>query len=254
MFTRRLRRATVTLGILALAVALLAACSGDDSKLSTADAEAIAAASLLERTDLPDADWQQQESQAGLDGLVPGGAGDLDLDVLPEACQVLEDAISDLPALLGEHAALASASRTFSATGQLLNLDAVSTTVLVFEQPDAAEQAAVIVDDAFSVDSLEDCVQQAIIRAGDDGLQIVEFSFTTPAYALEDSTALTANIEAIALILPIGVRLDVHAFQRDNVLALYIAVAINSDQLEDEQAALLATFANRIEEALAEAG
>lgn len=256
MFTGRFRHQLTAAALAAVGLVLVAACSGgdDDGPLSAAEAGSIATAALLERSDLPEADWDQQEAQAGLDGLVPGGAGDIDLDILPEACQLLEDAMSDLPGLLGDSAPLSTQSRTFSAAGQLLNLDAVSATVAVFEKPADAEAAAAIVEDAFAIDNLEACVQQAIVPAGDDGLQIVEFSFTTPSYALEDSTALTVEIGAIALILPVNVSLDVHAFQRDNVLALYVAVAVNSDQLEDEHAALLTTFANRIEAAQNEAG
>lgn len=256
MFTSRLRHRLSLLGTVLLSLAFLGACSGDGDSgpLSAADAEAIAASALLERADLPDADWDQQESQTGLGGLVPGGAGDIDLDILPDACQVLEDVIGDLPALLGESSPLHTSSRTFTATGQLLNLDAVSSTVAVFEEASGAEDAAALVEDAFSIDNLEGCVQQAIVPAGDDGLQIVEFSFTTPSYALADSTALTAKIDAIALILPVNVSLEMHAFQRDNVLALYVAVTINSDELDDEHAGLLATFANRIEAAQSEAG
>lgn len=255
MFTGRFRHQLIAVGLATVGLLLVAACSSDDAgPLAAAEAESIADAALLERSDLPEADWEQQDAQAGLEGLVPGGAGDIDLDILPEACQVLEDVISDLPGLLGDSAPLATQSRTFSAVGQLLNLDAVSTTVAVFEQPVDAEAAATIVEDAFALDNLEACVQQAIVPAGDDGLQIVEFSFTTPSYALEDSTALTVNIGAIALILPVNVSLDVHSFQRDNVLALYVAVAVNSDQLKNEHATLLTTFANRIEAAQNEAG
>ena len=256
MFTNRFRRRSLVGTLVVLSIGLSAACSGGDDggPLTAADAESIATAALLERADLPEADWEQQEAQAGLDGLVPGGAGDIDLDILPDACQVLEDAISDLPGLLGDSAPLATQSRSFSSTGTLLNLDAVSATVAVFEETADAEAAAAIVEDAFAVDSLEACVQAAIGPAGDGGLQIVEFSFRTPGYALADSTALTATIGATALILPIGLSLDVHAFQRDNVLALYVAVAVNSDQLEGEHADLLATFANRIEDAQGESG
>ncbi len=255
MFRTRFRARAAAIATIALAITVLAACSGDDSgPLSAEEAEAIAANALLELGDLPDADWSQEESQSGLEGLVPGDAGDIDLDILPEACQVLEDAIGDLPSVLGEAEPLATGSRTFTATGRLLNLDAVSSTVVVFEEASGAEDAAGVLEDAFSIDNLEDCIQQAIVPAGDDGLQIVEFSFTTPSYALADSTALAANIEAIALILPINVGLDLHVFQRGNVLALYVAVAVNSDELDDSHAELLATFANRIEEAQAEAG
>jgi len=241
----------IALGILGMALALVAACSDSDGSgpLTAAEAEEIASQALLIVDDLPDGDWDQQESQAGLEGLVPGGADDLDFDILPDACRVFEDAIGDLPALLGDASPLATASRTFTDVGQLLNLDALSATVVVFEEADGARDAAALLDAAFSADNLEGCIQAAIIPAGDDGLQIVEFSLTTPTYALSDSTALTASIEAIALILPVNVTIELHAFQRANVLALYVGVQINSERLSDEQAGLLATFVNRIEEA-----
>ena len=248
----RLRAAAITV-LAALALALLGACSGgdNDNPLTAAQAETIANDALLVLADLPGADWDQQEAQAGLDGLVPAGAGDVDLDVLPEECQALEDAMGDLPALLGDTTPLATSSRTFTSVGQLLNLDVVSASVVVFKDADDARAAAEVLDESFSADNLEGCIQAAIIPGGDNGLQVVDFAISTPSYALEDSTALRASIDAIAVILPINLTLDLNAFQRDNVLALYVSLEVNSDLLEGEQAALLTTFANRVDEVLA---
>jgi hypothetical protein len=51
------------------------------------------------------------------------------------------------------------------------------------------------------------------------------------------------------LILPINLSFDLHAFQRDNVLALYVGLAVNSEELAEEHAGLLTAFANRVTEA-----
>ncbi|MDA0351883.1 MAG: hypothetical protein O3A10_06695 [Chloroflexi bacterium] len=240
--------AMITVGLL---VAVLGACSGGGGSdpLTAAQAEQIATDALLVRADLPEADWKQEESQAGLEGLIPGGGGGAGIDILPEACQSLEDAIGNLPAVLGDANPLATSSRTFSATGTLLNLKAVSTSVVVFADADGAAAAAGALGDAISADNLEGCIQAAFVPAGDNDIQIIEFTLARPSYALEGSTALSAQIDAIALILPINLTLDLHAFQRDSVLALYVAVQINTSDLTDEHAALLVAFANRVGEA-----
>jgi hypothetical protein len=161
--------------------------------------------------------------------------------------------MGNLPALLGDTTPLATSSRTFTSVGQLLNLDAVSSSVVVFKNADDARAAAEVLDQSFSADNLEGCIQATVLPGSDSGLQVVDFSISTPSYALADSTALRASIDAIALILPINLTLDLNAFQRDNVLALYVSLEVNSDVLEGEQAALLSTFANRVDEVLAEA-
>ena len=253
MFLEHGRHRLVAAGALVAALAFLAACSGGDDAgpLTAAQADTIADEALLAIGDLPEGDWEQDDAQTGLAGLVPNTGGvDVDFDLLPEACQVLEDAIGNLPALLGDTTPLATSSRSFTAAGQLLNLQAVSTSVVVFEEADGARQAAALLEDSFSPDSLEGCIQASVAPIGDGaGIQIVDFSLSTPIYALDDSTALTATIDAIALIIPINISVDLHAFQRDNVLALYVGLEVNSSALAGEHAALLATFANRIAEA-----
>jgi hypothetical protein len=236
--------------LLAVAMLVAGACSGGGSEtLSAGDAAAIAADSLLVVEDLPAADWQQEESQTSLDGLIPDAAGDAQLDLLPDACAPLEEAISDLPALLGEAEPLNTSSRTFSAAGQLVNFKAVSSNVVVFDTSDGASDAAEALGEALSADNLEDCLQAAVLPAGDNGLQITDFSLSTPDYALEDSTALRVSVEATALIIPIKLSLDIHSFQRDHVLGLYVALELNSDDLEAANGQLLETFAERIETA-----
>ena len=243
MQLKRSHQRDLATAAMTILLALLVACSGGDDSgpLTAAEAEAVASNALLVIGDLPANDWSESDSQAGLGSLIPSGIGDVDLDILPDACQGLEDAIGNLPALLGDTTPLATAGRSFTATGQLLNLQAVSTTVVVFENVDGAEQAAASLDDALSADNLEGCILAASIPVGDGGgVQIVEFSLSTPSYALADSTAL---------ILPINLSVDLHAFQRGNVLALYVGLEINSSALESEHAGLLTTFANRVGEA-----
>lgn len=242
----RLRR--LGAGVLLGALALLAACSGNDDggALSIARAEAIAAEALLDLGDLPDDDWQRSEAQIEFSELIPGGA---DLDLLPTQCQALEDAIGDLPALLGDVTPLATSNRSFASAGQRLDFRAVSSSVVVFAEPAGAEQAAAILKEAFTPDSLEACITATALPIGGADIQIVDFSLATPAYALADSTALTATIQAVALIIPIELTIDLHAFQRDNALALYVGLELNSSDLAGEHAGLLTTLANRVQEA-----
>lgn len=242
----RLRR--LGAGVLLGALALLAACSDNDDGgvLSMARAEAIAAEALLDLGDLPDDDWQRSEAQIEFSELIPGGA---DLDLLPTQCQALEDAIGDLPALLGDVTPLATSNRSFASAGQLLDFRAVSSSVVVFAEPAGAEQAAAIINEAFTPDSLEACITATALPIGGADIQIVDFSLATPAYALADSTALSATIQAVALIIPIELTIDLHAFQRDNALALYVGLELNSSDLAGEHAGLLTTLANRVQEA-----
>ena len=251
MLTRSPRAHMWLFGAIAVLAGLLIACSGDDDggPLTAAQASAIAADALLVEADLPTGEWNQSEAQTALEDLLPDTGDLVEIDILPAACQVLEDAIGDLPALLGDSAPLATASRSFLQTGALFDLQNVSSTTVVFESASDAEAAAALVADAVSTDNLESCIQAAVIPAAEATVQIVGFSITTPSYALGDSTALTIMIEALALILPINVSFDLHSFQRDNVLGLYVGLAVNSDELVDEHASLLASFAARVETA-----
>jgi hypothetical protein len=238
-------------GAAAVLAGLLVACSGDDDAgpLTASQASAIAADALLVSGDLPDGEWDQSEAQTAIEDLLPDTGDLVDLEILPAACEALEDAIGNLPALLGDAAPLATASRSFLQTGQLFDLQNVSATTVVFEDASDAEAAAELLAEAVSTDNLESCILAAAVPASEATVQIVEFSITTPRYALEDSTALTIEIDAIALILPINLSFDLHAFQRDNVLALYVGLTVNSEDLAEEHAGLLTAFANRVTEA-----
>ena len=252
MFLEHGRHRARAVGLILAAVALFIGCSGDDGAgpLTAAQAETIAAQALLAADDLPAGDWQRIDEQIGLDSLILGGAGAVDLEILPAECQTLEDAIGNLPALRGDVTPLAASGRSFTSAGQLLDFRAVSTSVVVFEDPAGAERAAALLEDAFSPDSLEDCILPAALPVGDDaGIRIVEFSLATPVYALDDSTALIATIDAIAVIIPINLTVDLHAFQRDNVLALYVGLQLNSNELAEEHAGLLTIFSNRVQDA-----
>ena len=242
------RARTWLLGAAAVLAGLLVACSGDDDAgpLTASQASTIAADALLVSGDLPDGEWDQSEAQTAIEDLRPDTG---DLEILPAACEVLEDAIGNLPALLGDADPLATTNRSFLQTGQLFDLQNVSATTVVFEGASDTEAAAKLLAEAVSTDNLENCILATAVPASEATVQIVEFSITTPHYALEDSTALTIEIDAIVLILPINLSFDLHAFQRDNVLALYVGLAVNSEELAEEHAGLLTAFANRVTEA-----
>lgn len=236
---------------------LLAACTGGDDDggggpLTADQAAVIAAGALLEVGDLPDGDWEQADGQFSLQSLLPdgGGGGAFDLSLLPSECESFENAIGDLPALLGDATPLETRGRSFTMAGQLLNFQAVSSSVVVFEEPEGAREAMALLEEAFSADSLESCILAAKLgTGGNSDILISEFSLSTPSYALDDSTALTATIDAVAVILPVNLAVDLHAFRRGNVLALYVGLELNSADLADEHGGLLATFANRVLEA-----
>jgi len=247
------RHRLFAVGALLSGLALLAACGGGDDDggpLTAAEAAEIAAGALLEVGDLPDGDWEQADGQFSLQSLLPDGGGAVDLSLLPSECESFENAIGDLPALLGDATPLETRGRSFTIAGQLLNFQAVSSSVVVFEEPEGAREAMALLEEAFSADSLESCILSAKLgTGGNSDIRISEFSLSTPSYALDDSTALTATIDAVAVILPVNLAVDLHAFQRGNALALYMGLELNSADLADEHAGLLATFANRVLEA-----
>ena len=238
-------------GIAALSLGLLAACGGgDDSTTLTAEeAQAVADAGLLVLADLPAGDWTQEEDQASIQDLLPTDTGlDTNVDV-PEACQAFQAAMSDLPSTLGEVQPIASSGRSFSIVGNTLSAQVVSSTVVVFEHSEDAAAASDALQTAFDADGVQNCLLSALGPINEAGLEIEEFRVDKPDYALDDSTGLHVQVDAVAFILPIQLGIDVHIFSRGNALAMYLALDLNGDDLAALHGDLLKTFAARVEDA-----
>jgi len=237
--------------IAALSLGLLAACGGDEGSttLTAVEAQELAAAGLLVLSDLPEGDWEQQEEQASVSELLPTDTGvDFDGAVdVPEACQAFADAMSDLPATLGDVEPLATSGRSFSIIGELLDAQVVSSTVLVFADSADAATASEALQSAFDGDAIEGCLLSALGPVSEAGIEVDEFRVDRPGYALEESTALHISIDAVAFILPIQMGIDLHIFDRGNALAMYLALELNGDNLDEVHGGLLQTFAGRLE-------
>ena len=237
-------------GIAALTLGLLAACGGGDGSttLTAAEAQEIADAALLVVGDLPAGDWEQEEEQASVQELLPGGSGvDADLNV-PEECQAFQAALTDLSGTLGDVEPIASSGRSFSVIGDTLSAQIVSSTILVFEHSEDAAAAGDALQQAFAADGVEGCLLSALGPISEAGIEIGEFNVATPAYALDDSTSLRVEIDAFAFILPIQLAIDIHIFDRGNALAMYLALELNGEDLKALHGGLLETFAGRVED------
>ena len=93
---------------------------------------------------------------------------------------------------------------------------------------------------------------RSIIEAGDAPIQCLEV--VRPGYALDASSAARLEIYAASADSTAGsapsYATDLHAFQRGEVLALYFTTEIESDLLAEHTAALLATFEQRVQDAV----
>lgn len=248
---RACRRFSLLLAaVAALALGGATACNRGDT-LTEADAERIAAAALLVVGDLPAGSWDEQQSQSSLGDLF-GDVGVFDETLgaqLPEECAAIFEAVTDLTAILDGSEPLAVASRSFTSGAELFEARAIAGSVVVFADPADAAAAAKAIDQAFDPDRLEPCLLAAVDLGEAEGLQVTDFSLNRPNYALDRSTALRLEIRARALIIPIAVDIDLHAFERDHVLAIYTSLAINADESDATAPGLLETFEGRIVDA-----
>ena len=236
--------------VAALALGGATACNGGDT-LTEADAEAIAAEALLVVGDLPVGSWDEQESQPAL-GELFGDTGDRGESLgteFPAECDGLLAAITDLASIVGDREPLAVASRSFTSGSELFEVGAIASSVLVFAAADRASDALDALDEALDADRLEACVLATADLGEGEGFQITDFKLLKPDYALDGSVALRLEIRAVALILPIAVDVDLHAFQRNHVLAILLSAAINGDHDDEADAALLDTFEDRVVDA-----
>jgi hypothetical protein len=237
--------------IIALALGLLAACGGDEGSttLTEAEAQTVADAGLLQLDDLPTGEWEQENDLASIGELLPADT-DLGSDIdVPEVCQAFADAMSDLPATLGDVEPIATSGRSFSIIGETLSAQVISSTVLVFAESEDASAASGALQAAFDTDAIEACLLSALGPISEAGIEVDEFRVDRPDYALDDSTGLRISVDAVAFILPIELGVDLHIFDRGNALAMYLALELNADDLEAFHGGLLETFAGRVEAA-----
>ncbi|MDO9443763.1 MAG: hypothetical protein Q7K37_00455 [Dehalococcoidia bacterium] len=244
--TRALRRTTV-LAVLG-AAGLLVACGGGDKAITADQASAVAAAALLTTTDLPAATWAVTEND-------PNATDDSDDGFFGEAasCQQFEAAFQGMSSGATVEP-LAEASRDFDGGDESsLVLRQITTSVAVMPEDYDTAGRVKEMRDLFTADALKPCFEEGFAAAfGTEGVTINSLEVTNPTVkANGDAGAIAVDMDALAIILPIKLHMEIHFWSEGQVGGTLLFIELNSDLLQTNQKAIVDAAAKRVTDAIA---
>jgi len=230
---------------------LTAACGESSDSLSTEEATRVADAAVLQLADLPGEGWTQEVGQAGslLDFSTFSADGSDPTDT-PECAAFTAAAESVSQALEGTDPVAETNSGFRSGNETTLELAVVTSSIAVFPTVGDAETAAQAFATLVNGNSLKSCFESVFNANEAEGLVINQLDASTPDVTAPGGTAVRVDLEAVALIFPINLTIEIHSFQRDHTLAVLLALGLNSDTLGGDAAGVITqAFAQRVEAA-----
>ncbi len=246
------RRPLLLLGAALAALTSLVAlgCSSEAEPLTAEQAAAVAADGLLTEEDLPSAEWEIAEGEeAASDGGEDAVGPDTDdLFANTEACQDLEAAIEELIGRDDETTEdtppLAEASRSFDFGGDdQLIFRSVQASVSVPADPAEVDAGFEALREVMNADTVRPCFESAFTEAlaggGEMGVTISRIDVTEPAKVSDDAIALAIDLEAIAVIIPINLHLEMHFWPEGPAVGELMLMELNSELLADSAPEIL---------------
>jgi hypothetical protein len=253
------RRPFLLVGTVLTALTALVAlgCSSEDEPLTAEQAAAVAAAGLLTEEDLPNAEWTVTEGEGAEDAEEDIGDTD-DLFASTESCQDLQAAIEELFGTeeeAEETPSLAEATRTFDFGGDdQLVLRSVEASVSVPADPAEVEAGFEALREVMNADAVRPCFESAFtesLSGGEDmGVTISSLEVTEPAKITDDAIAIAIDLEAIAVIIPINMHMEMHFWPEGPAVGELMFMELNSDLLKDNAPEILEAARTRLAEAV----
>jgi len=251
------RRPLLLLGAALTALTSLVAlgCSSEAEPLTAEQAAAVVAAGLLTEEDLPSADWTVTEGEDAASEDEAIGPDTDDLFANTEACQDLQAAIEEV---LGSEAAaaeetpsLAEATRTFEFGGdEQLAMRSVEASVSVPADPADVEAGFEALREVMNADAVRPCFESAFTEAlsgGEEmGVTISRIDVTEPAKVNDDAVAIAIDLEAIAVIIPINLHLEMHFWPEGPAVGQLMIMELNSELLKDSAPEILEAARTRL--------
>lgn len=235
----------------ALALLVLSGCGGENGSIDATEGAEIAQASVVQLADLPGEGWVQEPgATAGLldfSTFSPDGSD----PTATEECRALTAAVQSVSQALEGTDPVAEASSGFQVGDETtLELGVVTSSVAVFPTVADAETASQAFATLVDADGLRSCFESVFDAAGTEGLEVKRLDAGTAEVTAEGAKAVRVELEAVALIFPINLTIEVHSFQRDHTLAVLLALSLNSEALSgDAPGAIAEAFATRAEAA-----
>ncbi len=251
---------TLLLAALSALLVLAVACGGDDDnpstptpppRLTAEQADAVASAGLLTREDLPTADWFVEDFDYVAN---PSDSSDED-DMWGNtpACQDVAAALDELS--FGDSTPLASKERDFNTGDGSLMMRSVTSSVAVPDTDISLTELFGTLSQQFSADSMRPCFESGLVSSleEDPDLLVTRINVYTPDAVIEGGVAIGLDLEAVAVIVPIELKLQMHMWPEGPAAGNLIVMEMNSDLLTRNMADILETAQQRLADAVAAA-
>lgn len=242
--------------------ALIAACGGDGDGdatpeprvLTAEEAATLAQSALLTQEDLPNADWTVEDVDR-LEGEQSEGGPSDDLFGSTPACQEIAAAFEQLGADETTDS-LANLERSFETSddGSLMMRSVLSGIVVPDPSVDVDETFASL-REVLTADSIRPCFEAGMVAAMEDegGLVVSRIDVDTPENVVENGVAIAMDLEAIALVVPLNLRLELHMWPAGQAVGNLMVMEMNSDLLARNMGSILENAQQRLAEAVAAA-
>ena len=208
------------------------------ASIITSDADDL----LLKDDDLPQRTWFSSDSQ----GLVVEFADATAALFSTVQCQGLDELVFNLEA--SGPTARDSEARIFR-TGGGFNFGRIMTGVAVFNSVADADRAFANSRDVLSGAQIAACFASGVAEAQSEAQRVaasLNASLGDPDFLLQGAAGQQAHIEGGAAGISINVDLQIHTFQRANVVALFSTVISNDAALVAAIPQILCTFEQRV--------
>ncbi len=225
------------LAVCALVASVVLACSGggEEEPVTAEQAAAIVAAGLLAEEDLPSATWEAEETDnltqddaASEDGLEDPD----DLFASTPACQAVSEI---LQAANEDSTPLADIERAFNNGDGGLVARGVTSNIFVPDPSLDIDEQFDRLSDVFTPDGMRACFEDGFRASleGEEGVVISGIEVYAPETVAPGGIGLAMDLEAIALIIPIELHLEMHMWPEGPAVGSLMIMEMNSELLRE---------------------
>ncbi len=239
---------------LACAVAALAlACSGGSDPVTPEQAAAIVAAGVLMQEDLPAGSWAVEETDNLLaDAEESEGAGAEalqdpdDLFANTPSCQAVAALLEDLNQ--EDVPPLADLERSFTTGGESLVVRNVVSNVFVPDEQVEIDEAFNRLQAVFSADGMRACFEDAFRESleSEEGIVLSGLEVHEPEYTAEGGVGIAVDLEALAVIIPIALHLELHMWAEGPAVSSLVLMELNSDLVQRNAGSIVDNARSRL--------
>ena len=252
-----MRRLILLGGVLLVALLAIAACSSDDdndgdggdqssqaqsepSGLTEEEAKALSQAALLVLEDLPESEWEIEETEGSTEEAsedetpLRDEAEDDDdpFEGVPECAAFEEVSMNDF-GVLENLEPVAESTRTFSTTGaDGFSSVEVESNIAVFNSEADARAVFDRFEQTFDIDTLKPCFEAAFGGDVFVGADIGELD-VEEADTADDGTAIRLRLEAELGPIAFNLLVEFHVFRYEFAAAFLIVNSLNGDEFGD---------------------